>query len=78
MEKLAIFLNPFTVCVPCKQKFVICPFVEEETNGSYPFVANGLKRLNGHTHLCLLHSSHPLQRSKFKCQLLFSGRLAIG
>ncbi len=21
----------------CKQKFVVCPFVDEETNGSYPF-----------------------------------------
>jgi hypothetical protein len=25
----------------CKRKFVVCPFVEEEINGSYPF-ANGL------------------------------------
>ncbi len=30
-----IFLNPFTVCSSCKWKFVICPFVSEETNGSY-------------------------------------------
>ncbi len=76
-RKLAIFLNPFTICLPCKQKFVICPFVDEETNGSYPF-ANGLNRLNGHTHLCLLHFSNPLGRGKLKSQLLFSGRLAIG
>jgi hypothetical protein len=42
----AIFFNPFTVYSSCKQKFVICPFVDEETNGSYSFV-NGLKGLNG-------------------------------
>ncbi len=29
----------------CKRKFVVCPFLNEETNGSYPF-ANGLHRLN--------------------------------
>jgi hypothetical protein len=29
----------------CKQKFVICPFVDEEDNGSYPF-ANRLNGLN--------------------------------
>jgi hypothetical protein len=43
------FLNPFTVCKLCKRKFVVCPFVDEETNGSYPF-ANGLNALS---HLCL-------------------------
>ncbi len=37
---------PFSVCSPCKRKFVVCPFVDEETNGNYPF-ANGLNRLNG-------------------------------
>ncbi len=39
---------PYSVNVrsPAKQKFVIYPFVDEETNGSYPF-ANGLKKLNG-------------------------------
>jgi hypothetical protein len=31
-----IFLNPLDVCSSCKQKFVVCPFVEEETNRSYP------------------------------------------
>jgi hypothetical protein len=41
-----IFLNPFTVYSSCKRKFVICSFVDEETNGSYSFV-NGLKGLNG-------------------------------
>jgi hypothetical protein len=40
-EAQAIFLNPFTVCSLRKGNFVNCPFVEEETNGSYPF-ANGL------------------------------------
>jgi hypothetical protein len=33
----AIFLNPFTVCSPCKRKFDIFSFVDEETNSSYPF-----------------------------------------
>jgi hypothetical protein len=42
-EAQVIFLNPFTVCSSCKQKFVICPFIEKETNGSCPF----LNRLNG-------------------------------
>ncbi len=36
-----VFLNPFTVCLSCKGKFIVCPFVSEKTNGSYPF-ANGL------------------------------------
>jgi hypothetical protein len=42
-EAQAIFLNPFSVCSLCKRKFVVCPFVYEETNGNYPF-ANGLNR----------------------------------
>ncbi len=46
-EAQAIFLNPFTVCSLCKQNFVVCPFVDEETKSSYPF-ANGL---NGLAHL---------------------------
>jgi hypothetical protein len=45
-EIQGIFLSLFTVCSSCKRKFVLCPFVDEETNGSYPF-ANGLNRLNG-------------------------------
>jgi hypothetical protein len=49
MQTLAIFLNPFTVCSSCNRKFVICPFVDEEKNGHYPF-ANGLNKL---THPCL-------------------------
>jgi hypothetical protein len=54
----AIFLNPFTVCSLCKQKLVVRPFVDEETNGSYLF-SNGLKSLNrlsglnGLAHLCM-------------------------
>jgi hypothetical protein len=43
-------VNPFIVCSSCKRKFVVCPFVYEETNRSYPF-ANGL---NGLAHLCRL------------------------
>ncbi len=31
------FLNLFIICSSCKWKFVIFPFVDEETNGSYPF-----------------------------------------
>jgi hypothetical protein len=31
-------------------EFVVCPFVDEETNGSYLF-ANGLNRANGLAHL---------------------------
>jgi hypothetical protein len=45
MESQAIFLNQFTVCSSCKLKSVVCPFVYEETYGSYPS-ANGLNRLN--------------------------------
>jgi hypothetical protein len=41
-EVQTIFLNPFTICSFCR--FVVCPFVDEDTNGSYPF-ANGLNRL---------------------------------
>ncbi len=48
----ATFLNPFTVCSSCKRKFVLCLFVYEETNGSYPF-SNGL---NGLAHLCILQT----------------------
>jgi hypothetical protein len=36
-----IFLNPVTICSSCKRKSVVLPFVDEETNGSYPF-ANSL------------------------------------
>jgi hypothetical protein len=51
----AIFLNLFTVCSSCKWKFVVCPFVDEETKGSNPFAngRNGLNKLNGLVHLCV-------------------------
>ncbi len=45
------FLNPFTVGSSCQRKFVVCPFVDEKINRSYPF-ANGLNGLNGLAHLC--------------------------
>ncbi len=46
-------LNPFTVCSSYKQKFVLCPLVDKETNGSCPFANrfNGLNGLNGLAHL---------------------------
>ncbi len=37
-EAQAIFLTPFTICSSCKWKFFVCPFVVEETKGSYPGV----------------------------------------
>jgi hypothetical protein len=49
-EPQAIFFNQFTFCSLCKRKLVVCSFVDQETNGSYPF-ANGLNRLNRLTHL---------------------------
>ncbi len=45
-EAQAIFFNPFTVRSSCKRKFIVCPFVDEETSRSYPF-ANGINGLNG-------------------------------
>jgi hypothetical protein len=45
-EAQVIVLHPFIVCSSCKRKLVVCLFVYEETNGSYPF-ANGLNVLNG-------------------------------
>ncbi len=44
-EAQAIFLNTLTVCSSCFRKFVVCPFVDQETNRSCPF-ANGLNGLN--------------------------------
>ncbi len=49
-EAQTIFLNPFTVCSSWKRKFVICPFLDKETNRWYLF-ANGLNGLNGLAHL---------------------------
>jgi hypothetical protein len=51
-EGQAIFRNLFTVYSLCKWKFVVCPFVDEETKESYPF-ANRIKGLNELAHLCL-------------------------
>jgi hypothetical protein len=47
MEAKTFSLNPFTVCSSCKQKFAVCLFVDEETNGSYLFA----NELNGRAHL---------------------------
>ncbi len=45
-EVQAVFLNPFTVSSSCANgSFSVCPFVDEETDGS-PF-ANRLNRQNG-------------------------------
>ncbi len=55
-----IFLNLFTVCSSCKQKFYVCPFVYEETNGSYLF-ENGLKELSGLNGIA--HASCPYRMS---------------
>ncbi len=41
-EAQAFFLNPFSVCSSYKWKFVVCPFIVEETTGIYPF-ANVVK-----------------------------------
>jgi hypothetical protein len=56
MKAQAILPHPFTLCSSCKQKFVVCPFVNKETNVSNPFAnrlngLNGLNRLNGLAHL---------------------------
>jgi hypothetical protein len=60
-EVQVIFLSPFTICSSCKRKYVVCLFVDEETNGSYPFAneisgLNRLNGLNGLVHLELLDS----------------------
>ncbi len=47
-EVQVIFRNPFTVCSLCKRRFVVCPFVNEETNGSHSFACG----LNGLAHRC--------------------------
>ncbi len=74
MEAQVTFLNPFTICSLCKQKFFICLFVDGETNGSYQR-ANELNRLKGlntlnglntlirHAHLCdPQHFGHGIHR----------------
>ncbi len=45
-EALAIFLNPFTVCLPCKRKFIVVRlFMKKHSE---------VIRLNGLAHLCPL------------------------
>ncbi len=39
-----IFLNLFTICSSCKRKFVVCPFVDKETSGSYPFTMRAVSK----------------------------------
>jgi hypothetical protein len=39
-EAQAIFFNPFTFCSSCERKFVVCQFIGEDTNGSYPCKRN--------------------------------------
>jgi hypothetical protein len=48
-EAQKILLNPFTDCSSFKQKLVVRLFVDEETNGSYPFAIG----LNGLAPLCV-------------------------
>ncbi len=49
-ESQEIFLGPFTAGTLYERKFVVCPFVDEERNGSYPF-ANRLNGPNGLAYL---------------------------
>jgi hypothetical protein len=55
-EAQAIFLDPFTICSSYKQKFVVSPFVEEETYKNYMFAieVNGLNGLNVFTNISVL------------------------
>ncbi len=57
MEAQVFSLNQFSIWSAYKQKFVVCPFVQEETNGSYSFTngINGINRLNGLADPCLFH-----------------------
>ncbi len=50
MEAEANFLSPFNIYSLCQLDSVICRFVGEETNGSYPFA----NKLNVLAHLCEL------------------------
>jgi CRISPR/Cas system-associated endonuclease/helicase Cas3 len=44
-EAQAISHNQFSISSWCKRKFVVCPFVDEETNGSFQ-LANELNEPN--------------------------------
>ncbi len=73
-EAQAIFLYLFTFCSSRKRKFAVCPFVDEEINGSYLF-ANGLKGLNGlnrFAQLCMICLTFPLGIERFNLFPLFS------
>jgi hypothetical protein len=63
MEAQAIVFDPFAVCSLFNRKFIICLFVDEETNGSY-LITNRLNRL---AHLSVRHTQHstadPMLRS---------------
>jgi hypothetical protein len=50
-EAQVIFLNQFNICSSCKQKSVVCLFVDKGTNRSYP-LANWINGLKGLAHLC--------------------------
>ncbi len=50
-----MYNNPLSISSLCKWKFVVCLFVDKETNQSYPF-ANGLNRLNRLVHLWIYQS----------------------
>jgi hypothetical protein len=49
-EARVIYLSTFTVCSSWQWKFVVCLFVNKETDGRYPF-ENRLNGLNGLAHL---------------------------
>jgi hypothetical protein len=54
----------FTICSSCKRKFVVCPFVDKETNGSYPFAStiNGLAHLwPAYTRIYLSYMGTPVR-----------------
>jgi hypothetical protein len=63
------------ICLPFVTKrnllfLVVCPFVDEETNGNYPFAKglnalNGLNGLNGHAHLRICFLRRGRQHAAF-------------
>jgi hypothetical protein len=54
-------LNPFSIS---KQKLIVCPFVDEETNGIH-LLAYGLNRINGPNGLNVL--AHLWTNAIFAC-----------
>jgi hypothetical protein len=69
IEAQAIFLNPFTICSSCKRKIVVCSFVDEQTNGTYP-LANGLNGENGLNRLAQLCSQVNICQYILSCPFL--------